>query len=84
MRHHPEIVKVVDSNRLIDSESYEHFYWTTRRLPLETGYYIVSWPDHVLRPRFDESADFAGPFRTSAHARIVFDQRVALPYRKSA
>jgi len=84
MRHYPEIVKVVDPTRLIDSESYEHFYWTTRPSALACGYYVVSWPDHVLRPRFDESARFLGPFRTYAHAQMALEQHIELPHLQSA
>jgi hypothetical protein len=84
MRHFPEIVKVVDPHRLIDSESYEHLYWTARPRALIAGYYIVTWPDHVLRSRFDESACFAGPFRTPAHARAALELTLDPRQRKSA
>ncbi len=84
MRHHPEIVKIIDPRRLIDSESYEHLYWTATPCGLSAGYYIVRWPDHVLRPRFDESASFAGPFPTHAHARAALEYELGAPQRKSA
>ena len=84
MRYFPEIVKILDHSRLIDSESYEHAYWTTQVRPLKVGYYIVSWTDQVRQPRFDESASFTGPFRSYAHARMALDHQLDLTYRKSA
>jgi hypothetical protein len=84
MRHFPEIVKILDQARLIDSESYEHCYWRRSPRPLPLGYYIVSWPDHVRQPRFDEIASFDGPFRSYAHARMALDDQLDLIYRKSA
>ena len=84
MRHDPQIVHVLDQRRLIDSESYEQLYWTTRSRALATGYYVVSWPDHVLRARFDECARYQGPFRTAAHARIALQRHLGLPYLESA
>ena len=38
MRHHPEIVKILDPRRLIDSESYERVYWTAKPRALSAGY----------------------------------------------
>ncbi|RPI46651.1 MAG: hypothetical protein EHM59_06875 [Betaproteobacteria bacterium] len=84
MRHDPEIVKVLDDSRLIDSESYEHCYWTMHSHDLGIGYFVVSWPDDALRLRYDESARFTGPFDTYAEARKAFDQQMAPLHRKSA
>ncbi|RPI41165.1 MAG: hypothetical protein EHM59_20765 [Betaproteobacteria bacterium] len=84
MRYFPEIVKVIDHSRLNDSESYEQCYWTAGGRPLRPGYYIVSWPNEVRQPRYDERASFTGPFRSHAHAWMALDHRLDLIYRKSA
>jgi hypothetical protein len=84
MRHQPEIVRVLDPRRLIDSESYEHVYWQTRSGPLAAGYYVVHWPQHVLRARFDESAYFSGPFSTHSDARAALDHEPSARYRQTA
>ena len=76
MRYFPEIVKVVDHARLIDSESYEQSYWRPGGGPLPAGYYIVSWSDEVCQPRYDERASFTGPFRSRAHAWMALDQQL--------
>ena len=84
MRYFPEIVKIVDPTHLIDSESYEQSYWRAGGRALPVGYYIVSWPDHVRQPRYDEGASFTGPFRSRAHAWTALDEQLDLIYRKSA
>lgn len=76
MRHHPEIVKILDASRLIDSESYEHAYWTGMVPAPRAGYYVVHWPDEVAHPRFDEHARFTGPFPSYAHARLALEHDV--------
>ncbi len=75
MRHSPEVVKIVNERRLIDSESYERTYWTGAATPrLAVGYYVVSWPDDVPHPRFDENARFSGPYPCYAQAQLVCER----------
>jgi hypothetical protein len=78
MRHTPEIVKVLDECRLIDSESYQQSYRTGMVSPPIAGYYVVRWPDDVPQPRFDENACFKGPFPSRAHAQMACEDDVEL------
>ena len=55
-----EVVFVIDAERLIDSESYQRRYRCTR--PLVPGCYVVQWNRPQERPRYDESAEFRGPY----------------------
>ena len=57
-----EVVHVIDSHSLIDSESYQRAYHTAPSLHLVPGHYVVSWPKQTRQRRFDEQADFIGPF----------------------
>jgi len=58
-----EIVKVYREFWLIDPESYQREYHSRDGKPLTAGYYVVSWPEHILVRQFDENALFQGPFR---------------------
>lgn len=80
MKYIRELVQVLDQNRLLDSESMEHCYWSTKVHSLSPGFYIVSWPDTALRRRYDELACFTGPFATYAEA-LRFRANSDAPHR---
>ncbi len=66
MQHEPhelELVRVIKPFRLVDAESYEHTYWRRDGVPLANGYYVVSWPVGDCAGRYDEGAEFRGPYR---------------------
>jgi len=67
-----EVVYVIDERSLVDSESYQHPY-RRRDKPLEPGFYIVVVPDPEEPPRYDESAEFIGPFESAAVARAAME-----------
>lgn len=64
-----EVVFVVDSLHLIDSESYQRRYHCGRRL--EPGCYVVRWPEPTVRPYYDESAEFRGPYLSRRVAELA-------------
>lgn len=64
-----EVVFVVNSQHLIDSESYQRHYACGRRL--EPGCYVVRWPDAADRLHYDETAEFRGPYLSRRVAELV-------------
>lgn len=74
MENIAEIVHVLDHSRLIDSESYEHCYWTAKSRAFGPGFYVVRWPTRSLRRRYDQSASFTGPFDTHSEAQASVDR----------
>ncbi|MCL4798850.1 MAG: hypothetical protein KJ025_04635 [Burkholderiales bacterium] len=65
-----EVVCVIDGRSLVDSESYQRNY--RARYPLEPGHYLVSWPrGSDDGPRYDESAEFIGPFESRRLAELA-------------
>jgi hypothetical protein len=55
-----EVVCVIDAEHLIDSESYQRSYRCDR--PLAPGCYLVHWARPAEPPRYDEAAEFLGPY----------------------
>jgi hypothetical protein len=55
-----EVVFVIDAEHLVDSESYQRRYQTGR--PLVPGCYVVHWSGPPYAPRYDEAAEFLGPY----------------------
>jgi len=76
MQHEPEVVKIIDAHRLIDSESYERSYRTGGTLNLVPGYYIVWWPNdsHLVDYDYDEDAEFVGPYDRYETARLDIER----------
>ncbi len=66
-----EIVHVITSSQLIDSESYQRTLGTMHVGRLRPGFYLVRWPLSATVLRYDESADFIGPFETRRTAEIA-------------
>ncbi|MCZ7566561.1 MAG: hypothetical protein M5U08_24440 [Burkholderiales bacterium] len=65
-----EVVCVLDAHSLVDSESYQRDYRT--RSPLEPGHYLVAWPrGSDDGPRYDESAEYIGPFESRRLAELA-------------
>ena len=62
MTPEPEIVKITADGRLIDSDSYERSIRRSTMDGLPKGYYVVTWPEKVDHPRYDDAARFDGPF----------------------
>lgn len=66
-----EVVHVISEFRLLDEESYERVYWRRDGKSLSPGYYIVNWGPGTVRRKFDEAAEFRGPYRIEADARAA-------------
>lgn len=68
-----EIVSVRSDCKLVDTESYERRYSRVGREPLSPGVYIVQWAEGIRQRRFDEHANFIGPFPSlrEAHSRMT-------------
>lgn len=65
-----EIAIVIRDFWLIDSDSYQRKYCTRHGKPIAPGYYVVNWPEHIRARRFDEHAEFHGPFASRQEAQI--------------
>ena len=66
-----EIVSVIRDFWLVDSESYQRMYCTNQGQPLAPGYYVVNWPEHIRDRRFNEHAEFYGPFKLRREAQAA-------------
>jgi hypothetical protein len=64
----PELVVVITHARLIDSASDEHVYWRKDGKGLPTGSYVVAWPPGTAHRKFNEDAQFTGPYRSEQEA----------------
>jgi hypothetical protein len=73
MSHKCEVVHVLTSESLIDSESYEHRYEAQH--VMTPGFYVVVWPTSGSR-RFDCRARFIGPYPGRADAERVVEGRI--------
>jgi hypothetical protein len=69
-----EVVHVLDESCLIDAESYQRRYFRALGKPLARGFYVVRWPAPIQHGRFDEHADFVGPFEARNAACAVRDR----------
>lgn len=67
-----EIVHVITETQLIDSESCQHTLGTTHVNRLSPGSYVVQWPSAAVMSRYDDNADFIGPFETRHGAELAF------------
>lgn len=68
-----EIIAVLRDFWLIDSESYQRRYCTSYGKPLGAGYYVVNWPEHIRKRRFNEHAAFHGPFNSRKEAEMAYE-----------
>jgi hypothetical protein len=68
-----EVVFVIDAEHLIDSESYQRSYYCARGLV--PGCYIVLWHHPEEPPRYDDSAEFRGPYAS----RRIAERAVLYP-----
>jgi hypothetical protein len=66
-----EIVHVITATQLIDSESYQRSLGTIHVGRLQPGFYVVHWPSAAAALRYDESADFIGPFESRRSAELA-------------
>jgi hypothetical protein len=66
-----EIATVIRDFWLIDSESYQRKYSTRHGKPIVPGHYVVKWPDHIRSRRFNEHAEFYGPFASHREAEEI-------------
>lgn len=69
-----DIVRVVSGCRLLDTGSHERVYWRRNGQPLAEGYYVVSWPPGTVVRRFNEDAEFRGPFQQREVAQAALEQ----------
>lgn len=63
-----QVVRIVSHCRLLDAQSREQIYWRRDGLGLANGWYGVTWPAGAVPGRFDEAADFHGPYATREEA----------------
>jgi len=68
-----EVVVVTHDSMLVDAESYLRKYSTSDGEPLAYGSYVVNWPDHIRIRRFNEHAEFYGPFKSQQEAQATLD-----------
>lgn len=68
-----EIAAVIRDFWLIDSDSYQRKYCTRQGNPLLPGYYVISWPEHIRARRFNEHAEYHGPFLSRMDAQEALD-----------
>ncbi len=68
-----EVVTVTKNFWLFDAECYQRKYITAHGQPLDPGYYVVNWPEHVRVRRFDDHAAFHGPFVYRHEAQAALD-----------
>jgi hypothetical protein len=66
-----EIAQVIDHCHLIDAESYQRTYRLRAGQRLTPGYYVVNWPEQVRLRRFNEQAEYFGPFHCIADAQAA-------------
>ena len=66
-----EVVHVMNASSLIDSESYERRYVTTR--PLAPGFYVVRWPPDARDFAYNDDPQWIGPFGERALATDVLE-----------
>jgi len=64
-----EIVRIAGGFQLFDDESFQRRYTRADNIPLQIGLYVVTWPAWVTVRRFDEHAQFHGPYESPAAAR---------------
>ncbi|MEC4747342.1 hypothetical protein [Methylomicrobium sp. Wu6] len=69
-----EIVAVIRDYWLVDSESYQRKYCTNHGQSLAPGYYVVNWPEHIRARRFNDHAEFHGPFKLRKEARAALER----------
>jgi hypothetical protein len=67
-----EIVHVITATQLIDSESYQRSLGAMHAGRLRPGFYVVSWASTGAALRYDDSADFIGPFETRRSAELAY------------
>lgn len=72
MKPQYEIVRVVDQQYLIDSESYERTFAVTTSGRLQPGCYIVVWGEDVQTLEYNDDPQYLGPFisRVLAEAAV--------------
>lgn len=69
-----DIVRVVSGCRLLDAGSQERVYWRRNGQPLAEGYYVVIWPPGTVVRRFNEDAEFRGPYPQRETAQAALEQ----------
>lgn len=68
MKSFSEVVHILNEEKLLDAESYEHRYATRRGGRLAPGYYVVTWDAAEHQGDYDEWALYFGPFKSRAQA----------------
>lgn len=71
-----EIVHVITQTQLIDSESYQRTLGAVHANRLQPGFYIVQWRSMAVMSRYDESANFIGPFESRRSAELAWTANV--------
>lgn len=79
-----EIVRVISDFRLLDADQCEWAYWRRDGRGLSTGWYVVSWPAGRGVKRFNEDAEFHGPFRIRDDAEFALQRLASRALARSA
>jgi hypothetical protein len=66
-----EIVRVIDQQYLIDSESYERTFAVTPSGGLQPGCYIVVWGEDARTLNYNDDPQYLGPFISRVHAEAA-------------
>ena len=67
-----EVVYVIDAEHLVDSESYQRDYRSGQ--PLAPGCNVVHWTRPANPLRYDEAAEFIGPYASRQVAEAAARQ----------
>lgn len=77
---HYEIVKILDRARLLDPHSRERRYATGDGRSLKQGIYAVIWPEDLQACRYDDRAQYYGPYSSWNQAgEFIRDASVRMP-----
>lgn len=77
---HYEIVKVLDRAKLLDPHSRERKYATRDGRSLKQGIYAVIWPEEVQARRYDDHAQYFGPYPSWSKAgEFIRDASTYMP-----
>jgi hypothetical protein len=66
-----EIVKILNGQTLINSESYQCAYRAADGVTLQPGFYLIFWPPSCLTSAYDQDARYFGPFFSRTEVDLV-------------
>ena len=66
-----EIVKIIDGQTLINSESYQCAYRAAGGVTLQPGFYLIFWPPTCTTSAYDHDVRYFGPFFSRAEVNLL-------------